>query len=248
MSFVVTTRPPVDVPATPDADEAREAAEHELAQEIYQDRGGFWEHLLRWLDERLDPTQVVPGAPPWLSVLVVVLAAAVLIGVLLLLLRRATLARRARPSGRALFEGDERSARDLERDADAAATRQDWALAVVDRFRAVIRSLDERGLIEDYPGMTAQEAGALACRALLDVEGLHAALQQAAGLFDAVRYGRVVSTGQQDEWMRLLAERVTHAAPAEPAPAHAQAPTTTEPYLAAGAEPTLAAAPTRRPQ
>ena len=32
-----------------------------------------------------------------------------------------------------------------------------WVSAVVDRFRAIIRSLDERALLEDYPGMTAQE-------------------------------------------------------------------------------------------
>lgn len=201
------------VPATPDAEEAREAAQRELSQPIYQDRPSFWALLWAWIQEHIDPSRVVPGAPAWLSVLIVVVAVVVLLAVLLLLLRRVTLGRRARVSSQALFEGDDRDSHTLTRDADDAAARQDWAAAVVDRFRAIIRSLDERALVEDYPGMTAQEAGTLASLALMDEQGLHAGLHQAAALFDAVRYGRVVSTAQQDEWMRQLAERVTSATP-----------------------------------
>lgn len=207
-----------DVPATPDAQEAREAAERELAREIYRERPSIWQLLWQWLLDHLNPSQVVPGVPPWLSTLIVIITAAALVGMLILLLSRATLARRRRARGTALFEGDERDSTTLTRDADAAAARHDWATAVVDRFRAIIRSLDERALVEDYPGMTAQEAGTLACQALLDVEGLHLSLHQAAVLFDTVRYGRVVSTEQQDEWMRQLAERVTSAAPSAPRP------------------------------
>ncbi|MCL3778651.1 MULTISPECIES: hypothetical protein [unclassified Actinomyces] len=204
-------------PATPDAEEARGAAERELTRPVYQERQSLWARLWEWLQEHIDPSRVVPGAPAWLSVLIVVVAVVVLLAVLLLLLRRVTLGRRAHTTSRLLFEGDDRDSRALTRDADAAAARQDWATAVVDRFRAIIRSLDERALVEDYPGMTAQEAGVLASMALLDVQGLHASLHQAAVLFDAVRYGRVVSTGQQDEWMRLLAERVASAEPRPPA-------------------------------
>ena len=77
--------------------------------------------------------------------------------------------------------------------------------AVVERFRAIIRSLDERGFIEDYPGMTAHEAAVLGSSAL---EALGEELTRAAALFDAVRYGEVVSTEEQDAWMRDLARRV----------------------------------------
>ena len=68
---------------------------------------------------------------------------------LVVLLRRFRLVGRSRRAARRLFD-DERDARALARAADAAAERGDWGTAVVERFRAIIRSLDERGLIEDY--------------------------------------------------------------------------------------------------
>ena len=123
---------------------------------------------------------------------------------LVVLLRRFKLVGRSRRDAGRLFD-DERDARALARAADAAAERGDWDAAVVERFRAIIRSLDERGLIEDYPGMTAREATALASGAL---KTLGEELTRAAALFDAVRYGEVVSTEEQDAWMRDLAQRV----------------------------------------
>ncbi|WP_257210695.1 DUF4129 domain-containing protein [Actinomyces ruminis] len=68
--------------------------------------------------------------------------------------------------------------------------------------------MDERGAIEDYPGMTAHEAARLAARALGALAGQ---MDEAADLFDAVRYGRVEPTPTQDTWMREFADRVTHA-------------------------------------
>ena len=53
--------------------------------------------------------------------------------------------------------------------------------------------------------MTAREATALASGAL---KTLGEELTRAAALFDAVRYGEVVSTEEQDAWMRDLAQRV----------------------------------------
>ena len=123
---------------------------------------------------------------------------------LVVLLRRFRPVGRSRRASGRLFD-DERDARALARAADAAAERGDWDTAVVERFRAIIRSLDERGLIEDYPGMTAHEAAALGSGAL---EALGEELTRAAALFDAVRYGEVVSTEEQDAWMRDLARRV----------------------------------------
>ena len=57
----------------------------------------------------------------------------------------------------------------------------------------------------DRPGMTAHEAAVLGSSAL---EALGEELTRAAALFDAVRYGEVVSTEEQDAWMRDLARRV----------------------------------------
>lgn len=191
-------------PATPGAQEAREAAEAELAKPVYHPVPDLLGRLWRWLIQHLDPTAVIPGIPPLLSGLIVLLVLVTCVVLLVVLLHRFRLVGRSRRDAGRLFD-DERDARALARAADAAAERGDWAAAVVERFRAIIRSLNERGLIEDYPGMTAREAAVLGSSALEDLGG---ELTRAAALFDAVRYGEVVSTEEQDAWMRDLARRV----------------------------------------
>ena len=193
-----------DAPATPGAQEAREAAEAELAKPVYHPVPDLLDRLWRWLVEHFDPTSAIPGIPPLLSGLIVLLVLVTCVVLLVVLLRRFRLVGHSRRAAQRLFD-DERDARALARAADAAAERGDWDAAVVERFRAIIRSLDERGLIEDYPGMTAHEAAALASSALGALGG---ELTRAAVLFDAVRYGEVVSTAEQDAWMRDLARRV----------------------------------------
>lgn len=193
-----------DAPATPGAQEAREAAEAELAKPVYHPVPDLLDRLWRWLVEHFDPTSAIPGIPPLLSGLIVLLVLVTCVVLLVVLLRRFRLVGRSRRAARRLFD-DARDARALARAADAAAERGDWDAAVVERFRAIIRSLDERGLIEDYPGMTAHEAAVLGSSAL---EALGEELTRAAALFDAVRYGEVVSTEEQDAWMRDLARRV----------------------------------------
>ena len=194
-----------DAPATPDADEARRAATKELSREIYQDHPDLWDRFWQWILDLLDTQSLVPGVPPWVSTAIVVTIAAV-IALLILLTTRLTSARRVRTVPLSVFT-DDRDAATLTRAADEAAERADFATAVVERFRAIIRSLDEHGVIDEYPGMTALEAAALTHQSL----GEHpvvAPLYEAAHLFDAVLYGRVVSTRTQDQQMRELAEQV----------------------------------------
>jgi len=195
-----------EAPATPDADEARRAAGRELSRPIYHDHHDLWDRIWSWIREHFDAGSMVPGVPPWVSTAIVVLVVATGIALLILLLTRLSSARRvATPSLTVLT--DDRDAATLTRAADAAAEQADFATAVVERFRAIIRSLDERGIIDEYPGMTALEAAALTHQAL----GEHrvvAPLHEAARLFDAVLYGRVVSTGSQDQQMRELAAQM----------------------------------------
>ncbi|MBW3068875.1 hypothetical protein CWT12_09165 [Actinomyces sp. 432] len=212
--------PPLDVPATPDADTARRAAEKELAKPAYHHAATLWERAWRWLAEHLDPRGAVPGVPSWLSVLIVVVLVLALVVALGVMFTRITWARRARRAHGVLFE-DDRDASALTRAANAAAAQGDWATAVIERFRAVVRTLDERGALEDYPGMTAHEAAGLAARPLGE---LAAEMDEAARLFDSVRYGSVVSTPSQDAWMREFAERVTRAPLALPTPARQVTP------------------------
>ncbi|WP_257210694.1 hypothetical protein [Actinomyces ruminis] len=60
-----------DVPATPDADQARRAVEEELAKPVYHQAASLWQRIWQWLSQHLDPRDAVPGAPAWLSTLLV---------------------------------------------------------------------------------------------------------------------------------------------------------------------------------
>ena len=193
-------------PATPDADEARRAAKKELSRQIYHEKPDLWDRIWRWILDHIDTGSMVPGVPSWVSTVIVVIVIAVGIALLILLLTRISSARRVvKPSLSVLT--DDRDAVTLTRAADEAAAQADFATAVVERFRAIIRSLDERGIIDDYPGMTALEAAALTHRALGEHQ-ITGALYEAAHLFDAVLYGRVVSTRSQDQQIRALAEQM----------------------------------------
>ena len=196
-----------EAPATPDADEARRAAGRELSRPIYHDHHDLWDRIWSWIREHFDAGSMIPGVPSWVSTAIVVLVVAAGIALLILLLTRLSSARRVATPPPLSVLTDDRDADTLTRAADAAAVQADFATAVVERFRAIIRSLDERGIIDEYPGMTALEAATLTHRAL----GEHrvvSPLYEAAHLFDAVLYGRVVSTSTQDQQMRELADQM----------------------------------------
>lgn len=212
MPMALARHLPAEAPATPDAEEARRAAEEELSRPIYVDRKGILARIWEWIEKYLVGDSLGTQAPRWLSLLLVALLAAAIIAVLLLILRKLALPARAAQQDAPLFS-DERDSTELARAADAAAAQGNYATAVVERFRAIIRSLDETGVIEEYPGMTALESVALTAQALGPTE-LVSRLGRAAELFDAVRYGKVASTPEQDEWMRTLAQDVLRAAPA----------------------------------
>ncbi|QKD79199.1 DUF4129 domain-containing protein [Actinomyces marmotae] len=191
-------------PATPDASQAGEAAQRELAKTAYAERTDPLTATWHWIQHHVDLGSVIPGIPPWASATIVVLGLTALIIVIGVMARRVTI---ARPSGAApgpLLE-DDRDAATLTSGADLAADRGDFATAVVDRFRAIIRFLDELGALEDHPGLTAHEAAGLAASAL---PGLATDLHSGARLFDAVRYGDVVASPDEDAWMRALASDV----------------------------------------
>lgn len=174
---------PVDTPRVP----AREAAESELSKPMYHEndpnilqRGlnRFWD----WVTGVFDAAAgAVPG-PAGLVVLVLVV-----IGLAVALWwRLGTPQRSSRPAD-ALFESDgPRSAAQHRGAADAHAAALRWTEAVQERMRAIVRSLEERALLDPRPGRTADEAAAEAGRALPD----HATrLRSAARDFDDVTYG-----------------------------------------------------------
>ncbi|WP_051765273.1 DUF4129 domain-containing protein [Streptomyces sp. NRRL F-5135] len=174
---------PLDTPRVP----AREAAERELTKPMYHENNPnllrraidrFWE----WVGELFDSASgIAPGGPLGLLViaaLVVALGAA--------LWWRLGTPRRSAGRRTELFDQAPRSAAEHRAAADTHAATGRWAQAVQERMRAIVRSLEERALLDPRPGRTADEAASEAGRALPD----HAdRLRAAAGEFGAIAYG-----------------------------------------------------------
>ncbi|MET8999569.1 DUF4129 domain-containing protein [Amycolatopsis sp. Hca4] len=176
-----------DVPVDIDRDAARRAAEQELSDPKYRDaRPSFLQEVGRWLGEQLDKllNSLSSGVPGGIFGVVLILALLIVL-VVVIRLRTGKVARAAR-AGRVVFGGQRRSAADYRRSAGEAAAAGRFDDAVRDRFRAVVRSLEERALLDIRSGRTADEAAAEAGVLLPDVAGR---LREGARLFDDVHYG-----------------------------------------------------------
>jgi hypothetical protein len=197
-----------DVPVLPDAEQGRRWAREELAGPGYE-RPGLVRRALQWLLERLQELPLPHGSGSALvgGVLLVVVAL-----LLAWALRRAggPLARRRGTTGDAVFEAGPRSAAQHRADADRAAAAGDWRTAVLERFRAVVRELEERGVVPEQPGRT---AGETVDAAGVRLPTLAAELRAAARLFGDVRYGGRDPGPGGDAALRELDARVPAARP-----------------------------------
>ncbi|MEU5598065.1 DUF4129 domain-containing protein [Streptomyces sp. NPDC020298] len=175
--------PPVTTPRDP----AREAARRELSKRMYHENdpslleralNAFWD----WVDRVLNAASAAtPGGG--LGLVVVVLA---VIAVLAALWWRLGTPRRQPASAAALFDDRPRSAAEHRAAAEAHAAQGHWNQAVQERMRAIVRSLEERALLDVRPGRTADEAAAEAGRALPShTDRLRASARE----FDDVTYG-----------------------------------------------------------
>jgi hypothetical protein len=175
------------VPVDLGRDEAAQLAREELAKQVYREAGpGLVERLVRWLLEQagrlLDGAAgVSPGGYSGLVVVLLLVAAAVVA----VRLKVGPLGRRAARE-EALFVGRTRTAAQHRAAADAHAAAGAWAEAVRERLRAVVRSLEERAVLDERAGRTADEAAAEAGRAL---PSCAVGLRAAAVLFDEIWYG-----------------------------------------------------------
>ncbi|WP_199433894.1 DUF4129 domain-containing protein [Qaidamihabitans albus] len=190
-----------DVPVEIGRDEAQRAARTELSDPAYDAASpGPLVTALDWLADRLADlfslVGAVPGGPGALVLLVLLLVLLVLV----VRLRAGRLARHGRRRSGAVFSGTRRSAADHRAAADGAWSRGELADAVRERFRAIVRDLEERGVLDERPGRTADEAAADAARGLPDAAG---ELRSAALLFDAVHYGGAAA--DEDDCLRLAA-------------------------------------------
>jgi hypothetical protein len=105
----------------------------------------------------------------------------------------------------AVFEAGPRTAAQHRADADRAAAAGDWRTAVLERFRAVVRELEERAVVPEQPGRT---AGETAEAAGLRLPALAADLRAAARLFGDVRYGDHDAGPDADAGLRELDARL----------------------------------------
>ncbi|MEO7982100.1 MAG: DUF4129 domain-containing protein [Sporichthyaceae bacterium] len=199
------------VPVELGREEAARLAHEELAKEVYRaQRPGLLRRLLGWLVEQaghlLDKVAgVSPGGRAGLLVLVL-LAVVVIVAIRL---KVGPLGRQA-ASDPALFTGRARTSAEHRAAADAHAARGEWAEAVRERLRAVVRALEERAVLDERPGRTADEAAAEAGAVL---PACADDLRRAARLFDDVWYGGRPAGPDADAGLRALDGKVRESRP-----------------------------------
>ncbi|MFG2729690.1 DUF4129 domain-containing protein [Streptomyces canus] len=182
--------PPLTIPRDP----AREAARRELSKRMYHENDPSWfQRALNafwdWVDKLFNAaSSATPGGP--LGLVVVIAAVLLVVGALWW---RLGTPHRDPASSAALFDDRPRSAADHRAAAEAHAAQGHWNQAVQERMRAIVRSLEERTLLDIRPGRTADEAAADAGRALPSHTDR---LRSAAGDFDDVTYGGRAATEQ----------------------------------------------------
>ncbi|MFE9726480.1 DUF4129 domain-containing protein [Streptomyces sp. NPDC005794] len=174
---------PVDTPRVP----AREAAQDELSDPRYHEhdpnlleRGldRFWD----WVGDLFaGAAGAAPGGPLGLVVLVLAVA-----GLGAALWWRLGTPRRTLRAPQTLLGGTTRSTADHRAAAAAHAEARRWTEAVQERMRALVRSLEDRTVLDPRPGRTADEAAAEAGRLM---PAHSARLRAAARVFDDVTYG-----------------------------------------------------------
>ncbi|MGA5009199.1 DUF4129 domain-containing protein [Streptomyces koyangensis] len=186
-------------PASWDRDPAREAARRELSDPRYHEHDpnllqrawtAFWE----WVQDLFDAAAgATPGGGVGVAVIVLALIA-------LAVALRPRLGRTAPTTTRsaAVFDAHPRNAAEHRAQAEAYAVDHDWNGAVQETMRALVRSLEERGLLSPHPGRTADEAAAAAD---LVLPGHSDALRDAARAFDETAYGG--RTADQTTYLRL---------------------------------------------
>jgi hypothetical protein len=203
----VINRAAVLMQAAPiDRDEARAAAQRELSKRIYhtQDKG-IVQRALEWFFRTINhalekASNVMPGGALGLvSLVIAVVALVVVLRVGLGPLRRTDLLGDRGEDGRA------KTADDYRREAEEFAAAGDWREALRARFRAVIRELEQRGVLDQRAGRT---AGEIAAEAGVSMPSIAADMRAAADAFSQIWYGGRAATDAAYQRMVALDEQV----------------------------------------
>jgi hypothetical protein len=191
----VTAVPPIT------RDGAQRAARHELSKAIYHRQGDplpvrAVKAVGHWLSSVL--SNVGTGSAGGALALAVLVLLALLIG-FVIRRRVGPLRRSAAAPGAVLSDDRALSAAEHRALAMAAADRGDHETAVLEQMRAVVRGLEERGVIEPRAGRTAIEVAREAGRGLPSASPV---LDAAAGTFNDVVYGGGTAGPEQLETLR----------------------------------------------
>jgi hypothetical protein len=193
-------------------DDARRAAARELAKQAYRQHQDplllrILNDVLDWISRHLNPNAGGGAGANWgLLILVGVL----LLFVGLLIWRYGIPSRTVRGGGEPELRLGTGTVRGHTSLADRYASEGRYAEAVRERLRAIVRSLEERGLLDPRPGRTVTEIVATVRRSLPDAT---AQLRVGAQLFSDIWYGSKKATSADDATMREVQEAVVAAKP-----------------------------------
>lgn len=193
-----------DVPVDLDRDEAREAAVRELSDPAYvSDDPNPLERALKWVLDRLGELFAGAGGVSGITAITIIVAVVVL-AVIVFRLRTGRTGRALR-SGAKVFGDSIMTANEHRAAAERAAAAGDLAEAVRERFRAVVRELEQRGVLDARAGRTVDEVAFEAGKAL---PVLADDLRGAAVQFDDVWYGGRPATPQGYQQLISVDDRV----------------------------------------
>jgi hypothetical protein len=203
LSHLIPALASAEPPVTPDRDEARRWAEEELSKAQYAQAqpswlDQLWRDFLDWLSS-LDGDGTTQGSD--IAVPVIIALAVLLIVIAIFLVRPRLNAKRKAPVAGIYGKDSAVDAATYRKRALAAADDGDWPSAVVDQFRALVRSAEERDVIESRAGRTADEAAGHLGQAFAATQ---LRLVDAARLFDGVRYGKQAATRSDYDEVRKL--------------------------------------------
>ncbi|KAA9155051.1 DUF4129 domain-containing protein [Amycolatopsis acidicola] len=186
-------------------------AAEELAKPEYRAAEPSWfQRALSWLAHRVGELfSAISGVVPGGTLGLLVLLAVVVLVIVVVRLRVGKVARTVRGS-REVFEARPRAAAEYRRAAEEAFAAGDIVAAVRERFRALVRGLEERGVLDTRSGRTADEAARDAGARL---PAAREELVVAANLFDAVHYGGRPATAEDYARLAALDERVRRERP-----------------------------------
>ena len=194
-------------PLDPGRDAARRAAQQELSRHDYSAAQPslvvrLAGRLLRAVGSALDSASArVPGGRTG-----VVLLLLLVVGLVALLLVRLQPARSGPRRDPVFGGGTVVSAQEHRARAEARLAAGDVTGAVRERMRAVVRQLEERGVLDPRPGRTAME---VARDAGARVPALTGPVRQAAALFDEVVYGGRAAAATSYQQMVALDRSIT---------------------------------------